>query len=335
MKIVLDIAALISAIAWPLVVVVVLLTYGKAIPELIGAIGRGIKKVEFAGVSIELAMATPAASQWQGVPKSLDLRRSATSVEFPDPTDTNLTDSSALAFVAQLTEGGTGDYAEVDLGRGGEWLTSRLYIMANLFPRTRGVKVFVFLETVGEVRKRFVGWANPAQLRWALARRYPWLETAYADAYSTVLKYSQVVSSEGRLGSPGFRSDPGPSLHLLHQFLASIQSPPQPSPVLSPGSPAIGASGAPPEWVVVSPESNTFEHAQWITGELLEDLLGPDLTVSAVTDPGAATQGANLAGAILGQPGDFVAVTRSDGRLEYVVKRQELADLLARSSPAA
>jgi hypothetical protein len=336
MKTVLDIAALVSAIVWPLVVVAVLLTYRKTIPELVKAIGRNIRKLEFAGVSIELAMATPAASEWQGGPKALDLRRSATSVE--------VTDSTAATFTAQLIGGGSGDYSEVDLGRGGEWLTSRLYIMSILFPRMKGVKAFVFLETTAEVRKRFVGWADPSSVRWALARRYPWLETAYADAYSVVIKNCAVVSNEGRLGFSFNPSDPGPALQLLQQFLANVQLQPPPAP-LPAGAPApappLPASPPlippPPEpasdWVLVSEVAYTYEHATWITGELLENVLRPDLVVSSVTDPGAATMGVDLVGAIAGQGGDYVAVTRSDGRLEYIVNRQALADQLVRSAP--
>jgi hypothetical protein len=322
MKIILDIAALISALAWPLVVVVGLLAYRKSIPELVGAIGRSVRKLEVPGFSIELATAVPATSEWQGGPKALDLRRSATAVE--------VSDSTAAAFTAQLIEGGVGDYSEVDLGRGREWLTSRLYIMAILFPRMKGVRTFVFLETAGEVRKKFLGFADPAAVRWALAKQYPWLEPAYANAYASVLPNSIVVSNAGRLGLPANKYDPAPGVQLLQKFLENIQSPPLPAPL--PGPPPVPPAlpGPPPGWVEVSETPPyTLEQAHWLTGELLEELLKPDLDMSAVADPGATAKTADLVGAIAAQPGGYVAVTRSDGRLEYVVNRLALVDQVA------
>src|SRR4051812_34713380 len=176
MEIKFDIAATIAAIAWPVVLIVAFLTLRDRIPTLVEGVARRVKKLEVAGVSIELAIAKPFEPSWSEAPAGLDLRHTATAVQ--------VNDSTAATFVSQLTDGGSADYAEVNLGAGNEWLTSRLFILSILYARVKGVKAFVFLETSGAARKRYVGWASPQAVRWALAKRYSWLESAYATAYA-------------------------------------------------------------------------------------------------------------------------------------------------------
>lgn len=126
-----------------------------------------------------------------------------------------------------MTDEGTGDYVEINLGAGGEWLTSRLFIMAIVFAQMKGIGCFVFVETSGVVRKRFVGWAEPARIRWALAKRYPWLEQAYAEAYAAITsqRNAVIVSRNGRLGYPNAPGDPGAGIELLKEFLQRVQQP--------------------------------------------------------------------------------------------------------------
>src|SRR5262249_16950846 len=154
---------------------------------------------------------------WSSGP--LDLRHKAKAIE--------VTDSTAMTFLAQLRERGDVDYAEVNLGDGNEWLTSRLFIMAIVFARMRGLRAFVFLETSGNIRNRFVCWTQPEKVRWALARRFPWLEQAYAEAYSAILQGGIppgpvpvfVVTNKGRLGYQFSKDDPQPSIQLLQEYL--------------------------------------------------------------------------------------------------------------------
>lgn len=133
-------------------------------------------------------------------------------------------DSTAKTFLAQLTDERTGDYAEINLGTGREWLTSRLFIMAIVFARMKGIECFVFVETSGAVRKRFVGWAEPAKIRGAVAQRYLWLERAYADAYATVTsqRNAVVVSRHGRLGYPHAPGDPGAGIELRRSVVIEL-----------------------------------------------------------------------------------------------------------------
>ncbi|MGF1614660.1 MAG: hypothetical protein ACFCVA_12330 [Gammaproteobacteria bacterium] len=165
MTINLDISAVLSAVLWPVVVLVILLAYRKKVPALVNGLASRVTKLEFAGVSLELAVARPFVPEWSGPPGALDLRHKATAIQ--------VNDSTASTFLTQLTEAGTADYAQVNLGTGEEWLTSRLFILAIVFARMKGIKCFVFVETSGSVRKRYVGWAEPEKIRWSLAKRHP------------------------------------------------------------------------------------------------------------------------------------------------------------------
>lgn len=225
MTINLDIASVLSAVLWPVVVLVILLVFRKRIPALVEGVASRVTKLEFAGISLELAVAKPFVPEWSGPPGALDLRHRATAMQ--------VNDSTARTFIAQLqlTEEGTADYAQVNLGTGEEWLTSRLFIMAIVLARMKGIKCFVFVETSGSVRKRYVGWAEPEKIRWALAKRYPLLEQGYTGAYSALTSQQDplIVSNQGRLGYQHSPDDPGLSIELLKEFLERVQAPPLPS----------------------------------------------------------------------------------------------------------
>jgi hypothetical protein len=315
MNIDLDVAATLGAVIWPVVFLAILFAYRSKIPALIEGLASRVNKLEVAGVSLELALAKPFVPEWSGSPTALDLRHKATSIQ--------VNDSTARTFLTQLTDEGTGDYAEINLGAGGEWLTSRLFIMAIVFARMKGIKCFVFVETSGAVRKRFVGWAEPARIRWALAKRYPWLERAYAEAYVAISsqRNAVVVSHGGRLGYPHAPGDPGAGIELLKEFLQRIQQPFPPSPL-----PAEEA-----QWVVVDPATNTQEHASWINAEELERLLGNDCNTAVVYS--SELRSKNAAGqlkAFLAVPSQFVAVIADDRRFEYLVRRDMLVEQVAK-----
>jgi hypothetical protein len=140
-------------------------------------------------------------------------------------------DSTVGTFLSQLTDPTSADYAIVNLGSGDQWLTSRLYIMAVVFARMKGLKAFVFLGQ-SSASRRYFGWADPNRIRWALARRYPWLEAAYSAAYADVTATPNattvVTSAIGRLGYRYNSADPASSIELLKKFLQEIQWPPEP-----------------------------------------------------------------------------------------------------------
>jgi len=54
-----NITAVLSAVIWPAVVLVILLAYRKRIPALVEGVASCVTKLEFAGLSLELSVAKP------------------------------------------------------------------------------------------------------------------------------------------------------------------------------------------------------------------------------------------------------------------------------------
>jgi hypothetical protein len=86
----------------------------------------------------------------------------------------------------QLAAPRQADYAIIDLGEGKKWLSSRLYIFALILGRVSGLKSFVFVETRNGVTRSFVGSASPLLIGKSLAKRYPWLESAFNIVYASI-----------------------------------------------------------------------------------------------------------------------------------------------------
>lgn len=325
MNIVFDIAAALSAIVWPAIVLIVLLAYRSQVPAVFGGFASRINKLEFAGFSLELAQAKPFIPNWPAASAAPDLRHQAAAVI--------INDSYRETFLTQLNDAGTGDFAEINLGRGTEWLTSRLFIMAILFARMKGLRCFVFVETTDLVRKKFVGWAEPEKIRWALAQRFPWLEQAFADAYSQQLgppAGTVIVSNEGRLAVAGRPNDAMAAIELLRGFLERVQ---QQIPLAQPGVPPVLPSTA-PGWIEIG--NNTQERASWLTAEELELILGGDLHRGSVrsSDLKAADSAAQTK-AILSLSGPFVPVVADDGRFNSLLKGDVIVDQVAKMLAAA
>jgi hypothetical protein len=319
----LDVAAALSAIIWPIVVIIILLGYRNKIPMWVEGVANRVTKLGFGGFSLELAVAEQFAPEWSGTAGALDLRHTAMAFQ--------VNDSTARTFMTQLSEESTADYAVVNLGTGEEWLTTRLYIMSIIFAQMKGVEAFVFLETMGSTRKRYVGWAKPENVRWALAKHYSWLEQAFADAYSAILSQQHlpqafVVSNVGRLGYGNSPHDAGAGIELLKEYLQRVQSSsPQPLP-------PVDGSG---EWILLDPATNTYEHSAWINSEKLEELLGNDLNTANIHSVDLrAKNSADKLKTLLAIPDRFVAAVTNDQRFEYLVDRQVVLEQVAKTIAA-
>lgn len=306
MDISLDIAGILAAVMWPIVILVGLLVFRRNLPELGRQVADRVTKLEVVGISLDLAQAKAFAPEWTGGPGAIDLRHQAASIQ--------INDSTQGAFIAQIGESGPADYAVVNLGTGKEWLTSRLFIIAIIFAQVKGVRAFVFLETAQGVRRRFVGWAEPDRIRWALAKRCPWLEKAYAGAYSNAIEAGNtvVISDEGRLGFPWDPSSLNPSIDLMRDFLGRIQEtrnePPTPS--------------EPTDWIQVDQTSNTYEHAQWLDGQQAEDMLAGVLHDSTLRQNEVISQGAaEQVRSVLAMPDKFIALISDDHRFQGLIER--------------
>jgi len=316
-----DVAALVNAILWPLVILIILFLYRKRIPSLFEWFASRVTRIGFAGFSLELAAAKPFIPEWTR--GKFDLRRRATSVQVDD--------STAKTFLDQLQEDSNADCAEVDLGTGKEWLTSRLFILAIVLARMKGIQHFVFMETSINGRKQYVGYAEAEKIRWDFSRRYPWFEEAYAAAYSTVLDEYQarIVSNQGRLGRKDWESDPTVSIELVKEFLARVQM--EQRSELEDSTNWIDIEKDQNEDYGFVPRQRTYEHADELDSQLVEDILKSDLmrfTISSVELRSKNTK--EQLKTLLPFRDRFIAVTSEDGRFEYLVDRAIILEQVAR-----
>ncbi len=158
---------LVKALAWPVVALLIAGIVRRPIALFVSALGSRITKLSLFKVELELVPASAATA----TPLLDDIRTATNSAAISD---------SSRMMLEQVQSGTPADFALVALGGGEEWLTSRLHIAAVMMERMRSVKVFVFVERAPTTERRFVAVVPVRQVRWALARRYPWLEAAWA-----------------------------------------------------------------------------------------------------------------------------------------------------------
>jgi hypothetical protein len=238
------------------------------------------------------------------------------------PSAASMFPSGAPALFDEISEPRPADYAVLDLGSGGHWLTSRVFIFSVLLQRMRGLRCVVFVETVGESRRQFIGLATPQEVRWALGRRYPWLEIAYAQAYATALgqhplaRDALVMPPDGMLPASVANS-------TASSYLAAIFRPAGTGPDQGPGSDTD-------EWTEI-PDYG-WEHAKWLDGaraeRVLDAVLGRSTTRVSVSSP-SPEQAAELAAST----GLFIAVLGEPSlRFQQLIDRGALLEDMAKRS---
>lgn len=267
-----DLVELVKALAWPTVALVAVIILRAQLPSLLGR----AKKIGAFGFELEFQAATEFSPTWS-TPDLGDVRHATAAMEFS---------SHAMSLMAELGGDGTYDYAVVNLGEGRSWLTSRLYIFSIMLQRMRGLRCWVFLRPDEGARRVYLGLASPNEVRWALARTFPWLETAYAHAYGAQDPY-EITSAQGAL-------EPFPATQLVQTFLANIQSVTPPP------------AGEEAEWIQLS-ENGPWERARWLNTNNVASVLGSALRSSSI--PGdLRVLSAKEQTALLRVRGDFVAL---------------------------
>ena len=319
LSITLDIADVVSAIFWPLLILIIVVVSKKHLPAFFGNLPRvfdRVTKISVGNFSLEMAKGAAFAPQWTPTDSALDIRKSMSSAE--------VTDSTAGHFSKQLIDTTPGDFALVDLEQGEAWLSSRLYILSILLERSKNIGAFVFVRTVGKRSKKLVGWAEPRAIRWSLARKYPWFEGAYARSYSPLFPGPpiesdvQIVSRAGMLGRAREGASPQLLIQLLETFLREIQSPTMPIPEDE------------DQWVEIRAATPTWEHACWLTADDIEDVLGDELQKQHVRatelDGKTSAEGAKR----LLQVGQrYVPVVDDSERFRELIDRQIVLDKVA------
>jgi hypothetical protein len=288
----LNIADLVKAVAWPAVAAGAIVLFRKPAAEVFRTLVERLSNISVAGVSLELSLLSVLFS------RSLD-------AELRDLNSTGLPPSGPTALLNELQFGGSHEFIVVDLGTDTalRWLTSRLYLFAVMLPRISCLKCFVFVETASGIRNRFVGIASPDAVRWGLARRYPWLEYAYAKVYA-------------QIGMPQFELVTGTSAlwqmqQIVSQFLAAIRIPNAvPLPFPDPNRP--------PETVDLG--NAVLEYAKWPDGGRVERILSSDLSTESIQVPSGQTLQDLMATPIRGA-GRFIAVVETERTFRHVLDR--------------
>lgn len=283
-----------TALAWPLVALVVLIVLRDSVANALKGLGARAKSLSFGIVAFDFGEAAV-----KGLtPASLDdIRDTASHAPVGD---------SGAALTASLTDPAPAECAVVDLGAGDEWITSRLYTVVTLVARMRGLRVMVFTTSASGGRQ-FIGSAETEHVRWALASAYPWLEVAHVRAWNShmgtldprIVERTQVsLAKDGRL-------DPWHVIQTFEEYKRQLQAP----------VPPPGASS----WLDLS---GRWERAEWITPALLIQLLGDALNVRTVQHD-FDTSAEELARRVLRFPLDYVPTVDRTGRFLRVVARRE------------
>lgn len=301
-----DLPSLLRAVIWPLLAFFALIVFRRPMGTLITILGQRVHKFSLGGFSMELVEVSEMKTQ------TLE-----TEIRQLDAGLIPQSGSTAISqLLLQLQAERNHDYITLDLGSetSPRWLTSRLYLLAFLITLIDRPICMVFVETIGGVRKRFIGTATPNRVRWALGRRYGWLELASAAAYAAL--GGVYCNANTLLLNPvsNFQFDPITGslaewqvTQLMQSFLQSIRGP-QPIP------PNPEAD----QWVPLN--DGVSEHAKWVDGARIERLLGADLNVSSVVLMPNQTVD-DLGGAVLRQQRRFVAVLDTDRSFRCLVDR--------------
>lgn len=292
-----------DALAWPVVVGLLLWGLRGQLATIAGLLATRISKFSMFSVAVEL---TPAKEPTARAPLLDDIR---------DPTRQAFVGDSSAALVTQIGSSERADYCPIYLGSGDEWLTSRLYLAMVGMARMRGVKAFVFLEQSAEGDRRFVAIADVEYLRWVFAQRWPWLEVAYVKAYREVLPQDPgqwlpnfILSDTGAMESYTAQA-------LAQNFIQSLKrSPPSPTPDR--------------EWIVLGP--NEEERAEWVTAALLRELLPPEAFLAKVRASDDQPR-SKRARAVLRRSSPFVALVDERDQFQSLIDRAAYLDVLAAS----
>lgn len=276
---------LVQAIAWPLAAVIGLVLLRPFLPGLGRELGRRATKVSVFQIAVELAPAAP-----------VEDRRPAAVALMGAP----LFGPSLLpALVTELQKDEPADYMVIDLLEERGWLTTRLFLWADLLPRTRSLRCFVFVTP--DAGKRFIGLAGAHDVRWALAKRYPWLEQTYSTAYAkAVADRAGNVMDGGRIGL-----DWQAAQQTALNFVNGLQVDELPT-------------EHPDQWVQLG---GKWEHAEWISPVTADALLGEVLSRQAA-EKTLATDDEALATQVSRASGRYVALVDADRRLVGVADRE-------------
>ena len=300
---------LINVLVWPTVVVIVLIVFRKPLADfLLGIAGRVTKFSITQFFAVELSL--PDVSSLKFADLEGTYSKQIPSGEVGSDSLRELLQAIEKDKVKAL------DYVVVDLDAEQKWLTSRLFIFTLILKRMRGLRCVVFQGTRCNVPQSFVGIALADEVRWELARQYPWLEVIYNKAYTTAksLMPVQTQSKRGELTIEIAAELVGAFAHDDDMRKDKTSSP------------------DPSEWVCVEKGAYSYwEHAKWIDEACLKNDLGGALRTSEEVwyEDSLDTSKVRRAQALLRRKGPFVALIDGERIFRGLVDREALLEEVA------
>lgn len=284
-----------AAYAWPIVVLLALALFRKSIASFLETVSRRATEIGVGWASIKLPEAMQAQTLQTNVIRELQ-------------TDQWM-ESSSTWFQAFASSAANSEYALLNLGDGDQWITSRLFIFAVMLHRMKSLKAIVFTKLEASGTSRFLGCAAPEGVRWALAAAQPWLETAFAGAYSDVLA-AQVPNLAPPPVTISGTLEPFLAQQIVINFINRLRD-------------FVGAVSAldPQNWIALEGRPGK-EHATWLTESSLLQLIGVHLWRDAVekrTDDSEAQKRSEVR-RVVGKSSPYVALL-SNGSYQSLVNR--------------
>lgn len=142
----------VQALAVPTVILSVVLIFRVPLSAFLTNVAGRINKVSFAGVAVELVPARELRPDW-----SIDMQAVANTIyDVRQLSPASAFDSYADSLLAQFDDATPIDYLVIDLGSGSSWLSTRLFVFAELLGRMRDIKVLVFLHAAAGQDRQFL-----------------------------------------------------------------------------------------------------------------------------------------------------------------------------------
>lgn len=336
-----------QAVAWPLVVVVVLIVYRSSVRRLIASIADRASGFKAGPLSVTFAVATEA---------SLELTGALTDVT--NPTTSTAASSDAQSSLKTLLNGQQFDSFQVELGTGDQWLTSRLFLYSSLLPAAVGIRCIVFTETRAGKPHSFVGISDPLEVAASLASTYPWMRDAFKSAGAKVdhwcFERDVIQTAISTSMARDDDDDDDDDVVLDHQFYCELAEAIRPalravdlsipsdaavvaetfltSPLIHA---SVGPNPPPAEWLRLPAKGSAdayLEHAEWITdGAHLTTMIGAALRYTPIEEVPTEKR-ADLGRRVVAADGDYVAMIDSRDRFLRLLDRRAGIEKVARDA---
>jgi hypothetical protein len=219
--------------------------------------------------------------------------------------------ASGQTALSEVVRGPDVDYAVINLGRGDQWLASRLLLFTVVMQQLRHIQCIVVIAAAGaDTPERLVGLVAADDMWRALAWEYPWLEVALFQAWENISTNAARSPGAARVA----KLSPDLAEQLYNGYVSSLNAP-------GPGLDAV-------EWNQLQ-YNRGWEHSPLLTGDTLGTFLGGSLDNRAVQR--SRSRSRQLA-EVLSIEARYVAIVDANHRFISLVDREALLEELAAQS---